>query len=192
MKREARISRKTEETEAEINLCIDGTGKAEISTPVGFFNHMLETMAKHSNFDIEIQAKGDIEVDFHHIVEDIGIVLGKTFLKALGEKRGIKRFASSIVPMDDALTLCSIDIGGRPYFYYNLGVNGKLGNMDIEVIEEFFRAFSYNALINLYIDGLHGKNVHHIIESAFKAFSLTLKQAVRIEGDTIPSTKGML
>lgn len=192
MKREARISRKTEETEVEINLCIDGRGKAEISTPVGFFNHMLETVAKHSNFDIEVQAKGDVEVDFHHIVEDIGIVFGETFLKALGEKRGIKRFASSVVPMDDALTLCSIDIGGRPYFYYNLSVSGKLGNMDIEVIEEFFRAFSYNALINLYIDGLHGKNAHHIIESAFKAFSLTLKQAVRIEGDTIPSTKGVL
>ncbi|MCD6129832.1 MAG: imidazoleglycerol-phosphate dehydratase HisB [Deltaproteobacteria bacterium] len=192
MKREARISRKTEETEVEINLCIDGRGKAEISTPVGFFNHMLETVAKHSNFDIEVQAKGDVEVDFHHIVEDIGIVFGETFLKALGEKRGIKRFASSVVPMDDALTLCSIDIGGRPYFYYNLSVSGKLGNMDIEVIEEFFRAFSYNALINLYIDGLHGKNAHHIIESVFKAFSLTLKQAVRIEGDTIPSTKGVL
>ncbi len=192
MTREARISRKTEETEVEINLCIDGKGKAEISTPAGFFNHMLETIAKHGNFDLEVQAKGDIEVDFHHIIEDIGIVLGKTFLKALGEKRGIKRFASSVVPMDDALTLCSIDIGGRPYFYYNLSVNGKLGNMDIEVMEEFFRAFSYNALINLYIDGLHGKNVHHIIESAFKAFSLTLKQAVRIEGDTIPSTKGVI
>jgi imidazoleglycerol-phosphate dehydratase len=192
MKREARISRKTEETEVEINLCIDGRGKAEISTPVGFFNHMLETIAKHGNFDLEVQAKGDIEVDFHHIIEDIGIVLGKTFLKALGEKRGIKRFASSVVPMDDALTLCSIDIGGRPYFYYNLSVNGKLGSMDIEVIEEFFRVFSYNALINLYIDGLHGKNAHHIIESAFKAFSLTLKQAARIEGDTIPSTKGVL
>ncbi|MCK4278691.1 MAG: imidazoleglycerol-phosphate dehydratase HisB [Desulfurellaceae bacterium] len=192
MKREARISRKTEETEVEISLCIDGSGKAEISTPVGFFNHMLETIAKHGNFDLEVQAKGDIEVDFHHIIEDIGIVLGKTFLKALGEKRGIKRFASSVVPMDDALTLCSIDIGGRPYFYYNLSVNGKLGSMDIEIIEEFFRAFSYNALINLYIDGLHGKNAHHIIESAFKAFSLTLKQAVRIEGDTIPSTKGVI
>jgi imidazoleglycerol-phosphate dehydratase len=192
MKREARISRKTEETEVEIKLCIDGRGKAEISTPVGFFNHMLETIAKHGNFDLEVQAKGDIEVDFHHIIEDIGIVLGKTFLKALGEKRGIKRFASSVVPMDDALTLCSIDIGGRPYFYYNLSVNGKLGSMDIEVIEEFFRVFSYNALINLYIDGLHGKNAHHIIESAFKAFSLTLKQAARIEGDTIPSTKGVL
>lgn len=192
MKREARISRKTEETEVEINLCIDGSGKAEISTPVGFFNHMLETIAKHGNFDLGVQAKGDIEVDFHHIIEDIGIVLGKTFLKALGEKRGIKRFASSVVPMDDALTLCSIDIGGRPYFYYNLSVNGKLGSMDIEAIEEFFRAFSYNALINLYIDGLHGKNAHHIIESAFKAFSLTLKQAVRIEGNTIPSTKGVI
>ncbi|MCD6133270.1 MAG: imidazoleglycerol-phosphate dehydratase HisB [Deltaproteobacteria bacterium] len=192
MKREARISRKTEETEVEISLCIDGSGKAEISTPVGFLNHMLETVAKHSNFDIKVQAKGDVEVDFHHTVEDIGIVLGKTFLKALGEKKGIKRFASAIVPMDDALTLCSVDIGGRPYLYYNLNVNGKLGNMDVEVIEEFFRAFSYNALINLYIDGLHGKNAHHIIESAFKAFSLSLKEAVRIEGENIPSTKGVL
>jgi len=192
MKREARISRKTEETEVEISLCIDGSGKAEIFTPVGFLNHMLETVAKHSSFDIKVQAKGDIEVDFHHTVEDIGIVLGKTFLKALGEKKGIKRFASAIVPMDDALTLCSVDIGGRPYLYYNLNVNGKLGNMDVEVIEEFFRAFSRNALINLYIDGLHGKNAHHIIESAFKAFSLSLKEAVRIEGENIPSTKGVL
>jgi imidazoleglycerol-phosphate dehydratase len=192
MKREAKISRKTKETEIEIRLCIDGKGEAKISTPVGFFNHMLQTMAKHSGFDMEIKARGDIEVDFHHIVEDIGIVLGKAFLEALGEKRGIKRFSSFIVPMDDALTRVCIDIGGRPYFYYDLNVNGKIGDMDIEVIEEFFCAFSNNALINLYIESLHGKNNHHIVESAFKAFSLSLEQAVRIEANTVPSTKGII
>ena len=195
MAREACVNRKTKETDIKLNLNIDGTGKSEISTGVGFFDHMLEGFSKHGFFDLQVKVEGDLHVDAHHTVEDTGIVLGQAIADAIGDKKGIKRYGSFILTMDDALVLCAIDLCGRPYFQFDLTFpTEKIGNFDTELIREFFYAISYKCGMNLHMKMLSGVNSHHIAEAAFKAFAKALDQATeydnRIEG--ILSTKGSL
>ena len=191
----AKIKRDTLETQIDLSLELDGTGKSQIATGIGFFDHMLTHIAKHGFFDLEVEAKGDLYVDCHHTVEDIGIVLGKAIAKALGDKKGIRRYGSFLLPMDEVLILCSMDISGRPYLGFEVAFTcDRLGEMDTEMVEEFFRAVSENAGITLHIRQLAGKNNHHIAEGIFKAFAKALdiatSQDERIQG--VLSTKGML
>ncbi|AGB18252.1 imidazoleglycerol-phosphate dehydratase HisB [Thermoanaerobacterium thermosaccharolyticum] len=193
--REAEVNRKTAETEVYVKINIDGAGKSHINTGIGFLDHMLNLFSKHGLFDLQVEAKGDLYVDSHHTVEDIGITLGQAFLKALGNKKSIKRYGLSYVPMDEALIRAVVDISGRPYLYYDLELKMQvLGNFETETVEDFFRAFAYNSGITLHVEQLHGKNTHHIIEGAFKALGRCLDEATeiddRIEG--VPSTKGVL
>ena len=193
--RNAEIKRKTKETDIVANLCIDGTGKAKIDTGVGFFNHMLDGFSRHGLFDLNLTCKGDLEVDNHHTVEDCGIVLGEAIKEAIGDKAGIKRYGQRILPMDDTLVLCAIDLSGRPYLNFNYSFeNAKVGEFDTELVREFFYAISYSAGMNLHIKVLDGFNTHHIIEAMFKAFGKALDEATtkdeRIEGAL--STKGTL
>ncbi len=193
--RNAEIKRKTKETDIVANLYIDGTGKAKIDTGVGFFNHMLDGFSRHGLFDLNLICKGDLEVDSHHTVEDCGIVLGEAIKEAIGDKAGIKRYGQRILPMDDALVLCAIDLSGRPYLNFNYSFeNAKVGEFDTELVREFFYAISYSAGMNLHIKVLDGFNTHHIIEAMFKAFGKALDEATtkdeRIEGAL--STKGTL
>jgi len=193
--RQVIIKRKTKETDISLKLNLDGRGTAKIDMPKGFFNHMLESFTKHALFDLEIKAKGDIEVDYHHIIEDIGICLGQAINKALGEKKQINRFGWAVVPMDEALTLCSLDIGGRPVFKYKVKLKtSKIGDFDTELIKEFFKAFSDNAKINLHINTLYGTNSHHIIESIFKSFSQALRISVAVNKNIkgVPSVKDVI
>jgi imidazoleglycerol-phosphate dehydratase len=192
--RKKELKRKTKETDIRIILNIDGTGKSAINTGIPFFNHMLESFSKHSQVDLEIKAVGDIEVDFHHTIEDTGILLGEVFKQALGNKKGIKRFGEAVVPLDEALTRVSIDISGRPFLSFNVKFDQKDdgNNINPYLFEEFFRAFVNNAGITIHIDMVRGKNTHHIIESIFKAFALSIKDAVKIETNEIPSTKGII
>jgi len=194
MNRKEKINRKTTETSIELELNMDGTGKAEIKTPVPFLNHMLESFAKHGNFDLKIKASGDVNVDPHHLVEDIGICLGSTMAGCLKDKKGIRRFGFVILPMDEAEVTVSLDLGGRPYLRYNVDIaNEKIENMDTVLIEDFFRALVNNSSINLHINKNVGLNSHHIIEAIFKAFGIALYNATRITGSNdIPSTKGLL
>ncbi|MCU9613792.1 imidazoleglycerol-phosphate dehydratase HisB [Caldibacillus lycopersici] len=193
--RTATITRETAETSIKLQLYLDGTGTATLHTGIGFFNHMLILMAKHGFLDLDVKCKGDLDVDFHHTVEDIGIVLGKAFAEALGEKQGITRYATAFTPMDEALSLVSLDISGRPYLYFEAEFpTEKVGDFDTELVEEFFRAFVNQAGVTLHIKLLHGKNSHHIIESIFKGFGRVIDEAstidTRITG--VRSTKGML
>jgi imidazoleglycerol-phosphate dehydratase len=194
--RKARIERKTKETgiAAEVNL--DGAGTYAISTGVGFFDHMLEQLSRHSRIDISLTAKGDLHVDGHHTVEDCGIALGQAVAKALGDKRGIARYAHAYLPMDETLTRTSLDISGRPYLVWRVAFRAqKTGDMDTELFREFFQAFAQNAGITLHIELLYGENAHHIAESCFKGLARALGQAVAISEkakDEIPSTKGQL
>lgn len=191
--RTAKIERKTNETDIFIEINIDGTGQSHIDTGIGFFDHMLQSMAFHGPFDLKVICKGDLYVDDHHSVEDIGIALGQAFCDALGDKKGIKRYASSYIPMDEALCLVSIDISGRSYFVFNVEFETeKLGSMSTQNFKEFFRAFSHNAGITLHINLLYGENDHHKIETVFKAFSKALKEAASIVAKDIPSSKGVL
>ena len=190
--RSGEITRKTNETDIKLKLIVDGTGVRNIQTGVGFMDHMLELFAAHGNFDLSIACKGDTEVDFHHTVEDIGICLGKAIVEALGDKRGIRRYASVTIPMDEALSTVTIDLSGRPFLVYNVEVCGKTGDFDVELIEEFMRAVSNCGGITLHINNLYGNNNHHIIESVFKAFARALKSASEIISDSVPSSKGML
>jgi imidazoleglycerol-phosphate dehydratase len=194
--RKARIERKTKETgiAAEVNL--DGTGTYSVSTGVGFFDHMLEQLSRHSRIDISLTAKGDLHVDGHHTVEDCGIVLGQAVAEALGDKRGIARYAHAYLPMDETLTRTSLDISGRPYLIWHVAFRAqKIGDMDTELFREFFQAFAQNAGITLHMELLYGENAHHIAESCFKGLARALGQAVAIaeaaKGE-IPSTKGQL
>lgn len=189
------ISRETAETKIELDLNIDGSGSSDIQTGIGFFDHMLTLLTKHGLFDLKVRCDGDLEVDQHHSVEDVGIALGQAFHEAIGTKEGINRYASVTIPMDEALTNVSLDISGRAYLVYNVeGLKDKVGNFDTELVEEFFQAFSSNAKINLHINLLYGRNTHHIIEAIFKGFGRALDEATlkskRIKG--IPSTKGVL
>jgi imidazoleglycerol-phosphate dehydratase len=189
------IERKTSETDIRLKLNLDGEGEGRIDTGVGFFDHMLALMAKHGFLDLEIHAAGDVGVDFHHTVEDTGIVFGQAVKQALGEKNGIERYATAFTPMDDALSLVSLDISGRPYLYFEAELpTQKVGTFDTELVEEFFRAFVNHAGVTLHIRLLHGKNSHHIIESIFKGFGRALNRATRINERIrgVRSTKGML
>ncbi|APH20645.1 imidazoleglycerol-phosphate dehydratase HisB [Clostridium botulinum] len=191
----AKVYRKTGETEIKSEINLYGEGKYDIKTGIGFFDHMLNLMARHGLIDIKLEAKGDLQVDSHHTVEDVGIVLGESFKKALGDKKGIKRYGTSFVPMDEALASVSIDISGRPYIVcdFNFTVD-KLGEMDTELVEEFLRALAFNAGITLHARVLYGKNNHHMIEAVFKALGRALREAVdrdeKING--VMSTKGTL
>lgn len=195
MARKAEISRKTSETDIQLAIDLDGTGKSEIETGIGFFNHMLTLFAKHGLFDVTLKAVGDLDVDAHHTVEDVGITAGQAVKQALGEKISIKRYGTAFVPMDESLAMVSLDLGGRPYLVFDAPLaQGKVGGMDAELVEEFFRAFAFNAGMNLHIKVLYGSNRHHIIEAVFKAFARALDEASRkdprIEG--VMSTKGSL
>ena len=194
--RTAVIERKTLETDISLSLNLDGTGKSAIDTGCGFLNHMLTLFASHGRFDLTVSCKGDTEVDDHHTVEDIGISLGKAFADALGEKRGITRYGSFLLPMDEALILSAVDISGRSYLGFRLEIPAqKIGSFDTELVEEFFLGFVRNCPMSLHIRQLAGSNSHHIVEGAFKSVARSLKAAVAIDQATaneIPSTKGVL
>ena len=194
--RKSEITRKTNETDISLSLCLDGTGKSEINTGIGFLDHMLDLFAKHGRIDLTVKCKGDTYVDFHHSAEDIGIVLGQAFKEAVGDKKGIKRYGNMILPMDETLILASLDISGRAFLKYGLEIpTEKVGEMDTELIEEFFISFVRNADITLHIKQLDGTNSHHIIEAAFKAVARAIREAVSIDEkakDEIPSSKGLL
>ena len=194
--REARINRNTLETQIELELRIDGNGASEIRTDCGFLNHMLTLFAKHGNFDLKISCAGDTEVDFHHTVEDIGICLGKAFAVAAGEFRGVKRYAHVILPMDEALNLCAVDLSGRSHLTYELSeLPERIGTFDTELAREFLLAFVRNFPITLHIRQISGVNGHHILECVFKALARTLREALAADPanpDGIPSTKGVL
>jgi imidazoleglycerol-phosphate dehydratase len=196
MARTATITRVTSETDITLSLNLDGTGRAEIATGIGFLDHMLTAMARHSLFDLTVQAKGDLHIDFHHTTEDVGIALGTAFARALGDKRGIRRFGQALLPMDEALVEAAVDISGRPYLAWNVTFERpKIGEMDTELFEEFFRALAFNALITLHITQRAGRNAHHVAEASFKAAARALRMATEPDpriGDAIPSTKGAL
>lgn len=195
MKRTKSVSRKTKETDISLELCVDGKGDAQIQTPVPFIDHMLTLLAKHGFFDIKIQAKGDTEVDYHHTVEDIGICLGTAFKGALGDKKGIRRFGEATVPMTDALASVAADWSGRSHLVFGANFpSSRVGDMDVELFEEFFRAFSNNAGLDLHVRLLYGSNVHHSIEAIFKAVARALDLATQMDPRQpgIQSTKGSL
>ncbi len=193
--RKAEIKRKTKETDIVIKLDLDGTGEAEVSTGIGFFDHMLISFARHGFFDLTVSCKGDINVDCHHTIEDVGIVLGQAIAEALGDKKGITRYGSAIIPMDDALIMCAVDLCGRPY----LGFDGsfpmeRVGYFDTEMVREFFYAISYSAMMNLHIRQMSGDNTHHIIEAMFKSFARALDAAISTDPriSEVLSTKGSI
>ena len=191
--REGSVKRETKETSIELTLNIDGQGRNQIRTGVGFFDHMLTAFAVHSGFDLTLTCRGDLDVDCHHTVEDVGIALGKAFSDAISDKTGINRYGSFMIPMDEALAACCVDISGRPYLVFNADFcDYRLGDMDTAMVEEFFRAFAMNAMVTLHINLLYGRNDHHKAEAIFKAFAHALKMAVKIEGTEILSSKGSL
>lgn len=191
----SKLSRKTKETDITVNFAVDGSGAAQINTGIGFFDHMLEGLAKHGFFDLELQCEGDLAVDCHHTIEDCGIVLGHAIKNALGDKAGIKRFGSCMLPMDETLVLCAIDLSGRPYLQFDADFSvERVGYMDTEMVKEFFYAISYAAGMNLHIKVLTPGNNHHMIEAMFKAFARALDEATRYDERVkgILSTKGSL
>lgn len=193
MKRLSQISRKTNETNINLKINLDGNGTSVVKTEVGFLNHMISLLAFHSNIDIELDSKGDIEVCDHHLIEDIGIALGRSINEALGDKKGIKRYGTFFLPMDESLVMVSLDISGRSYLHFEAGFKREsIGNFSTEMVKEFFRAVAFNAGITLHIRVLYGENDHHKIEGIFKAFGRALKEAITIEGNSIPSSKGVL
>ncbi len=195
MERKAEITRKTKETDISVTLNLDGRGKSNVNTGIGFFDHMLEGFARHGFFDLDMTVKGDLKVDGHHSVEDAGIVLGTAIKEALGDKSGIKRYGSCILPMDDALALCAVDLCGRPYFVFECSFTAeKVGDLDTELVREFFYALSYSGGMNLHIRMFSGINSHHMIEAIFKAFSKALDEAVGKDAriTDVLSTKGSL
>ena len=196
MPRNATLVRTTAETDISLTLDLDGTGAAGIATGIGFLDHMLTALARHALFDLAVAAKGDLHVDFHHTTEDVGIVLGRALAQALGDKRGIARFGHAVVPMDDALAEAAVDLSGRPFLAWSVGFRQpKIGEMDTELFEEFFRAFAFNAALNLHLTARAGSNAHHVAEACFKATARALRMAVALDpriGDAVPSTKGAL
>ena len=194
--RTAIVARSTKETAIEVTVDLDGSGVAKVSTGIGFLDHMLEQLARHSLIDISVAAKGDLHIDGHHTTEDVGIALGEAFTRALGDRKGITRYGDALVPMDETLTRVALDISGRPYLVWKSGfTQPKLGELDTEMIKEFFAAFAGNAGITLHIETLYGVNNHHIAESCFKALARALKVAVAIDpraAGAVPSTKGTL
>ncbi len=196
MNRKAKISRKTKETSIAVEINIDGKGKYKIDTGIGFLNHMLEQLSKHSLMDITVKAKGDTHIDLHHTTEDTGIAIGEAISKAAGNRKGIKRYAHALIPMDETLTRVAIDVSNRPYLIWKVNLKvEKLGEMDTELFKEWFQAFSQSAGITLHIENVYGENSHHKIESCFKGLARSLKDAFEIDKrikSSIPSTKGKL
>ena len=195
MARTSYVKRSTSETQIEVKLNLDGSGHQDIKTPIPFLDHMLSQLAKHGYFDLKVKAKGDTHIDFHHTVEDVGIAVGQAFKEALGEKKGIRRFAEANVPLNEALAQCVIDISGRAFFVFNVDFpKAKLGEFDVELVPEFFQAFSANSDITLHLNSPYWNNLHHITEALFKAFARALDSACSIDSRTsdIPSTKGTL
>jgi imidazoleglycerol-phosphate dehydratase len=192
----AKVNRKTKETSIEAEVNLDGKGVYKIDTGIGFLNHMLEQLSKHSLVDINLNAKGDLHIDLHHTTEDSGIVIGEAIAKALGDKKGIKRYAHAYIPMDETLSRVSLDISNRPYLVWNVKLKvEKLGEMDTELFKEWFQAFSQSAGITLHVENIYGDNSHHIIESCFKGLARALRVALEKDaraGDSLPSTKGIL
>ena len=193
MSRAASRHRETKETTVDLALEVDGTGAAHASTGIPFFDHMLEQLGKHGGFDLKIEASGDLEVDLHHTVEDVGIALGESLKEALGDKAGVRRFASALVPLDEALVQVALDLSGRPFLVYEVDpVVEWIGTFDPQLCEEFWRAFAFAAGITLHLRSLAGRNGHHVIEASFKGVARSLRDAVRVEGGGVPSTKGVL
>jgi imidazoleglycerol-phosphate dehydratase len=194
--RRAAVSRKTRETEIKVSVNLDGTGESRLDTPIPFLNHMLEQVARHGMIDLDVQASGDVHVDEHHTVEDIGIVMGQAVARALGEKRGVRRYGHAYVPLDEALSRVVVDLSGRPGLEYHVSfARARVGNMDVDLFQEFFRAFTNHAMVTVHVDCLRGVNIHHVAETIFKAFGRALRAAVepdpRGEG-LLASTKGHL
>ena len=194
--RTANIERKTKETTISVDVNIDGTGQYEIQTGIGFLDHMLEQISRHSLIDLKVKAKGDLHIDLHHTTEDTGIAIGEAIAKALGDKKGIKRYAHAMIPMDETLSRVALDVSNRPYLVWNVTLKvEKLGEMDTELFKEWFQAFAQAAGITLHIENIYGDNSHHIIESCFKGLAKTLRAALEIDErmkDVIPSTKGTI
>lgn len=194
--REAHIERDTKETKVKVDLNLDGSGKVDVATGVGFMDHMLELLAFHGKFDLYVRVDGDLQVDSHHTIEDLGIVLGQCVSQALGDKKGITRYGAFTIPMDEALVACHLDLSGRPFLVFNVTLdNVLLGNYQTEMTEEFFRAFAFNSGMTLHFNEDYGKNMHHVIEACFKSFARALKEAVTINEkyrDEIVSSKGVL
>ena len=194
--RTAKITRQTAETDITVEINLDGTGAYDNQTGVGFFDHMLDQLARHALIDMTVRAEGDLHIDDHHTVEDVGITLGQALSAAVGDKRGIVRYGACLLPMDDALVRAALDLSGRPYLVWNLDMpTAKIGTFDTELVREFFQAFSTHGGITLHVDQLHGLNSHHIAEAAFKAVARALRDALGTDprkADTIPSTKGAL
>jgi imidazoleglycerol-phosphate dehydratase len=196
MGRSATVTRKSKETQISVTVDLDGTGQGSINTPLPFLSHMLEQISRHGGFDLTIDATGDTDIDGHHTTEDIGIVLGKAVLDALGDRKGIRRYGSATLPMDEALVTAALDLSGRPFFVWRVPLaKAKLGNWDVELAEVFFEAFARTAQANLHVHLIEGSNLHHIVEISFKAFSRALREAVSLDpraSAAVPSTKGML
>jgi imidazoleglycerol-phosphate dehydratase len=194
--RQARVERKTKETEIMLHLNIDGTGASKVRTPIPFFSHMLEAFAKHGLVDLTVDAQGDVDVDQHHTVEDVGIVLGQALRQSLGDKKGIVRYGTAYVPMDEALVSASVDLSGRPFLVFNVPVaRTRVSNFDLDLLQEYFRAFAFNAEITLHVTMHYGHNLHHITEAVFKAVGRALADATRLNpriAGILPSTKGAL
>jgi imidazoleglycerol-phosphate dehydratase len=193
MSRSSAQHRETKETKIELSLDVDGSGQASASTGIPFFDHMLEQLGKHGGWDLRIEAEGDLEIDTHHTIEDVGIVLGTAFKEAIGDKAGVRRFADAVVPLDEALVQVALDLSGRPFLVYEVDPKSEwIGTFDPQLAEEFWRAFAFAAGITLHMRSLSGKNGHHIIEASFKGAARSLRDAVKIEGSGVPSTKGAL
>lgn len=194
--RKAVLERNTHETKISVSINLDGEGKYDVSTGIGFLDHMMEQLSRHSLMDITLRAKGDLHIDFHHTVEDTGIILGQAVKKALGDLRGITRYGTAIIPMDECCTRASVDISGRPFLVWKVDFSrDKLGEMDTELFQEWFRAFAFGAGMTLHVENMYGENNHHIIESSYKALARALRAAMEIDprkADAIPSTKGVL
>lgn len=194
--RQASIARKTKETEIAVKLDLDGTGVYKIATGVGFLDHMLEQLSRHSLIDLEVQAKGDIHIDFHHLTEDTGIAIGQAVAKALGERAGIQRYGDALIPMDETLTRVALDVSNRPYLIWKVNfTRPKLGDMDTELFKEWFQAFAQNAGITLHVENLYGDNNHHIVETCYKGLARALRAAITVDPRSphaVPSTKGTL
>ncbi|WP_324751644.1 imidazoleglycerol-phosphate dehydratase HisB [Roseovarius sp. Pro17] len=194
--RSATVTRKTAETDISVEIALDGSGNYDNRTGVGFFDHMLDQLARHALIDITVRCEGDLHIDDHHTVEDVGIALGQALAEALGDKRGIRRYGACLLPMDDALVRAALDLSGRPYLVWNMDLpTAKIGTFDTELVREFFQAFSTHSGMTLHVDALHGLNSHHMVEAAFKAVARALRDAVETDprkADAIPSTKGTL
>jgi imidazoleglycerol-phosphate dehydratase len=191
--RRAEVRRETKETTVALSLTVDGSGTTSVSTGIPFFDHMLEQLGKHAGFDLRIEAKGDLDVDLHHTVEDVGIVLGNALREALGDKRGVRRFANALVPLDEALVQVALDLSGRPFLVYAVDpISEWIGTFDPQLAEEFWKGFVDGARVTLHVRSITGKNGHHVIEASFKGVARALRDAVKVEGETVPSTKGTL